>query len=169
MSELKVLNWRVEVDPDATRRTHDRMRAGGPENCGCVSCRNFIATRFLAYPPEALELFARLGIRPDRESEVGGPSRLSDGTYGYDGWFHFIGAILKHPPVVTGVKRVNTPAGVREVPWNLVVCEDLRNNFLICLDDEEADIVPPEFGGEPIVQLYFHTEVPWLLFEPPKD
>jgi hypothetical protein len=167
--ELKVLNWRVEVDPDATRRTHDTIRAGGPETCGCISCRNFIAVRGLAYPPAALELFDRLGIRPDRESEVCGPTRLSDGRYRYHGWFHFIGSILDRPPVTREIRSINTPDGVREIPWTTVEYEDLGSSFIIYLDDEEVDVVPPEFADEPLVQLNFFTEVPWMLPEPPKE
>ena len=46
------------------------MRIGDPEQCGCVSCRNFVAARHFAYPQAILELYSRLGIMADREAET---------------------------------------------------------------------------------------------------
>lgn len=164
--EIWVGAWRVEADPEATRHAHDRMPAGSPESCGCRDCRNFAAARQTAYPPEALELFARLGIRPDRESEIGGALRLGESRYLYSGWFHFAGSIRDGPSA--GSEVIVPPGGalggavVRELEY-----QPFAGRFAILLRPERH-LVPEEFGDQAVVQFEFTTEVPWVLPEHPE-
>jgi hypothetical protein len=156
--------WQVEADPEATARAHDRMPSGSPERCGCRDCLNFAAARTLAYPPEALELFARLGIRPDRESEIGGSIPIAEGRFLYSGWFHFVGRLLNQPAERPCDGEVGDQGSgvVRELHHHA-----LTPQFGILLWSERH-LVPAEFGRDVVVQLDFTTELPWVLPEPPK-
>jgi hypothetical protein len=167
MVKAEVGAWRVQADAEATRRAHDRMPSGSPEQCGCRDCRNFAAARELAYPPEARELFARLGIRTNRESQIGGPIAVSEGSYLYSGWFHFAGTILEGPGpfgAEAGVPAHETGRADRVHPLRY---RPLAPRFAILLRSERH-LLPAEFGDQPVVQLEFATEVPWRLSEPPE-
>jgi len=163
--ELHVLDWRVRADPEATRLAHESMQCGGPESCGCGYCRNFAAARQQTYPSQALDLFGRLGIRPNRESEIGTPMRMAEGRWLYTGWFHFVGEILDGPRLPPAVATV--PAAGRVAGGTLYALQykSLVSGFELAFSDE-AHLVPETFRGQQVVQLEFATEVPWVLSEP---
>lgn len=62
--------WLFSVDKAATAATYAASLASVPVGCACADCRNFEAARDLAFPPEALALFAALGVDYRREGEV---------------------------------------------------------------------------------------------------
>ncbi|MFB3065559.1 MAG: hypothetical protein ACE10D_03495, partial [Planctomycetota bacterium] len=64
-----------------------------PEECGCLTCRNYAAARAQALPQRVLELLTQLGIDPKLAGEVYCYGRSRRGLYGYGGWYHFVGRI----------------------------------------------------------------------------
>lgn len=162
--ELQVLAWRLRADPQATRLAHERMHCGGPESCGCVYCRNFAASRQQAYPAQALDLLARLGIRSDRETEIGAPMRLADGRWLYSGWFHFVGEILDGPRLPPPAAAVPADRDVAGGTLSARLYQPLVRGFELAFS-EQAQLLPEAFHGQPVVQLEFSTEVSWVLAE----
>lgn len=137
--------WILECDPEATRRAYAQISTGDPETCSCSYCRNFVATRSAAYPDGALQLYAQLGVSPDREAEVyelgpptSGPGRL------YGGWHHFVGHVIKDPG------RLVTITPSFEMWFR-----------------EARDLAAPVFGEQSLVQAEFNATVPWVLDESP--
>lgn len=90
---LQFARWQISFDAEATRRAYAAIPMGGPESCGCEHCQNFAAAREQAYPKQARDLFARLGIHHRREAEVYHLNQVRPGTHLYGGWFHFVGSI----------------------------------------------------------------------------
>jgi hypothetical protein len=167
MRIMQILKWTVEYDAAATRHVHDEMLSGSPESCGCAGCRNFAAARNVAYPPPALDLFHQLGIEYDRESEIGSAVDLGGGRFLYSGWFHFVGRIVAGPKGITHVATVprGNSGGIGAGEVYLIDFEPMTPGFALCLA-EKKDMLPSEFGDEPVVQLEFKAEVPWVLDEP---
>jgi hypothetical protein len=163
MQNIRVGPWNVEADPESTAQVHERIRVGGPEDCGCGDCRNFAAARELAYPEQANDLFRALGIRRDRETEVTGPVALEDGRLLYSGWFHFVGRILEGPVPKENENAVARPEVVSKLRFH-----PLTEGFGVLLRPGR-DLLPKEFGKREVVQLDFSTEIPWVLAEPPES
>ena len=150
----------------ATRRAHLAMPLGAPEQCCCIDCRNFAAARHLAYPPEALALFSELGIRHDRESEVGAAISLPSGRLLYSGWFHFVGRVTGGPQPRRLVGHIPAGNGLTGGIVHTLEHRRLTDTFALGLI-EKGDLLPLSFGDQSVVQLEFTTEVPWVLSESP--
>jgi hypothetical protein len=140
METIQLYRWILKSDPEATRKAYAALLRGWPEECGCKSCQNFIAARKFVYPAEALALFDRLGIAYNREAESYHNGRLESGLHSYGGWFHFVGTI-----------------------------EGGENNFEMVGEhfsisfSTHTTLIPRAFGEQPVVQLEFQTEVPWVI------
>jgi hypothetical protein len=142
MQRLFVGGWEIDHDPAATSKAYEQSGLTGPEKCGCLYCRNFIAARGTAYPSALRELFHRLGLESPRESEIWefgfepGQDRL------YGGFFHIIGSIVKAAEPVEGE------------PFYF---------------SARRDLLPSGFPQGPILQVEFQFRVPWVLEEAPTD
>jgi hypothetical protein len=95
MNPVKFARWELECDPVFTRDIFGRLSTGPPETCACAHCRNFAAARNQVYPADVKRLFEVLGISMDREAEVYHTHRIAPGRHHYDGWFHFVGMIVR--------------------------------------------------------------------------
>ena len=142
MRELVFRGWTLRYDAEATAAAYAAARPVGPEACGCLYCRNFIAARELAYPAELKSLAETVGVSPLTESETWEhgatvPERPELRLYG--GFFHFVGEIVHD-------------AGE--------AVEDIL--FL-----NSRSLLPPSFGDAPVVQAEFTLNVPWVIGEPP--
>jgi hypothetical protein len=144
--------WEINYDSEATRNAYARVLAGGPEECGCEHCLNFVAARMQVYPPKALELLERLGISPNREVEIYYMAPLPSGSHLYGGWFHFIGSILS---------GADAARQVAENIWQPDL-ELAGENFSLGFSSRLALVRGP-FAGSPLVQLEFTANVPWVL------
>jgi len=164
---ISILTWTVEADDEATRVAHAAMAAGDPERCGCQGCRNFIASRDQAYPPEARILLAQLGISVDRESQVGGAIPLADNTYLYSGFFHFVGSIVEGPDPLMKIGDIVASGPVEGGVVHSLRYEPLVGAFAVALTNQRH-LLPEQFPDRPVVQFEFTTQVPWCLPEPPE-
>jgi hypothetical protein len=140
MREANYRGWIFECDAEATRQAYGNSPLGGAEECGCRTCRNFVAARPEIYPVEVLQLFNRLGVDPQREVEVYHLGRLDSGLHLYGGWLHFIGRILKQP----------------DAP------EKLNDHFTIDFL-EKSDLAADVLRNHPLVQIELTMEIPWML------
>jgi hypothetical protein len=165
VEKVRILDWRVECDPEATQEAHGAMSSGAPEECRCADCLNFVAGRHLAYPAEALKVFSKLGIQPDRESSVAGAVKLSSDSYQYNGWFHFVGRLLIGPKTREVVAEIREGADIGPGVIQQVTYQNLTDNFEIALS-ERTDLLPPELMNKSVVQFEFVTELPWMIDEP---
>lgn len=82
MRRLECYRWVLLCDPEATRQCYAAIPSAGPESCGCLHCRNFVAARGGVYPDRVRDLFQELGIEPIREAEVAHVHRLESGLGG---------------------------------------------------------------------------------------
>lgn len=92
--ELVVGDQTIRYDQEATAAIYARIRNGWAEDCGCVGCRNLLAQRDEVYPAPFRELLRRLGIDPNKESEVVADGPLENGLHHYGGWFFFVGEMV---------------------------------------------------------------------------
>ena len=153
MELIRVRRWEVEVDAAETARVQAARDSGSPESCGCLHCRNFVAARHLAYPPEAIRLLKSLGVPENRESELYHCGEVEPGVHFYGGWFPFVGRIASGPEVLSG-----GPSG------GAIELEEISNRFSIGFSRRTA-LVPGPFPADGVGQLEFSAHVPWVLSE----
>ena len=142
IEQIHFRGWILEVDAAATSAAYEAARPVGPEACGCRDCRNFIAARDVAYPPDLKELATRVGVVPLTETETWehGPVDPAHPLVRlYGGFFHFVGRIIHDPGT-----------------------SDSDVYFM-----EQRSLLPDTFGPQAVVQVEFSFSAPWLLEEPP--
>ena len=154
MDLIRVLGWEVEVDAAQTARVQAERESGSPESCGCLHCKNFVAARQLAYPPEALRFLRSLGVPENRESELYHCGEIEPGVHFYGGWFHFIGRIASGPEAPS-----DGPNGGR------IRLEAISDRFSMGFTRKTA-LVPESFPADTVGQVEFSAHVPWVLSEP---
>jgi hypothetical protein len=148
MEVIRHNDWELECDPELTRQTYSRLAESGPEGCVCIWCKNFVAAREQVYPPDALELLARLGVSPQLEAEVVNFHQKFDGGLRlYQGWWPIVGKLLSAPP--------RDPKAT-SVPFYL----GFTNGYLP---------VDKIFRPFPLVYAFFWAHVPWVLETPEED
>jgi hypothetical protein len=144
--------WDINYDAESTRKAYASVTTGGPEECGCQPCLNFVAARAQIYPAQVLTLFEKLGISPSREVEVYHMARLSSCKHLYGGWFHFVGSILSGSEAWKEVAE-----NLRQPDF-----EEVNENFSLGFTSR-LGLVREAFAGSPLVQLEFAAKVPWVL------
>jgi len=171
---IRFRKWELESDPQSTRDAY-AIVSGGAESCSANDCQNFAAARLHAYPPEALDLFQRLGIDFRKEAETFHNMRVSlamvkiwreqgrpapdslVGLHHHGGWFHFVGRVVKGPDCFTPIEGGGG--------WS-VQLEPLTDSFSLGFSGTHAALVRRPFKGKPIVQVEFEAMVPWILEKP---
>ncbi len=139
-------------DPEATRCAYEAIKSGASEECGCDECRNFATARGHAYSSDFLLLLRRLGIDFRREAEVYWQGPAGAGRHLYGGWFHFVGSLET---------KAHTGNAVAEDFGNVDV-ERLEKESLV-LFGAGGSLVRDAFAGQPVVQLEFEVEIPWVI------
>ena len=155
MQLVQFAKWLIESAPDATQEAYARIDSGGAERCGCEECFNFANARHLIYPTEVIDLLEWLGIDPLLETEVTHVRRLDSGLHTYCCVFHLVGELVE------GQAR------------NLNLSGRLQNQYLVEAGDgvslafsADASLAPDEFRGQPIVELEFSVDAPWISNAP---
>ena len=148
---VKIAHWLLEVDPERTKGFYQGIKA--EEMCDCLYCQNFVeASKSL--DPAVLQLFQQLGIEP------GKPSHLSDIPKSEDKInrnnlrkYHFVGKVIEGELCnLSDWDETNT----------LQV-----DNFKLGIS-RDMEFGPDNFP-EPILQLDFEADLPWLLVEEPEE
>jgi hypothetical protein len=148
MVRITFASWVLECDPEATRGVLAALPAGGPEECGCLYCRNFVLARATVYGPRFRALLAALGVPPDRESEVyeNGPG-ARPGYRLYGGWFNAVGRVIAGPEGAELAGKAADPG----LEVGIVPAKAL---------------VPDALAGREVLEIGFHVQVPWLVPDP---
>jgi hypothetical protein len=155
MESIRFGRWELLCDPELTRKSYASVITGGPEECGCEPCLNFIAARQQIYKPDVLELFRKLGISHDREVEIYHMARVRPGRHLYGGWFHFVGSI------------VSGADAAKQMAENLWQPDLERTSELFSVGfSSRLALVRDPFKNLPLVQLEISAEVPWILDRP---
>ena len=134
-ANLQIGGYEIEFDRDATAACYSRFRVPGPESCGCAYCRNWIAARKDVLPAEFHELLSQFGIPANGEIEVWETPGQTQPHF-YCGWYYIVGHIL---------------------------CGELARTFNIgslhLSFAPKAVYLVPQFEGQPVCELDFHTEI----------
>ena len=155
MEPIRYRKWELAADPAATRDAYTAIDIGWPEFCGCVHCKNFERARPVAYPPEALELFRRLGITASLEQEVVPIEPVGPEAYFYTGSFPLVGSLVAGPDFW----KPNPGGGLMN---DRAATESLGEKFRMGFTTRLTR-TPKPFRGKPVVQLEFAVEVPWVI------
>jgi hypothetical protein len=147
MKVLVLPGWKIEYNREATASAYAIMPQNGPESCGCGPCRNWAATREQLFSNEFRELLDQFGVRFDCEREVYHNCKLESGLHSYGGWYHLVGRVLY---------------GERECSQRVAF-----GAFSVFFHSSPVEL-PEAFADQPVVQLDFDVEVPWLS-EVPED
>ena len=151
MRTLEVGPWVLEYDRDATKTAYAQIDKCGPEECGCTHCQNFMKLREKIYPKKVLEIFDLLGIDYTKENEVYHTHKTKPGWHSYGGWLHFIGSIIK-------IIENRIPLDSQGNETYLIVEKHFEWSFR-----ERRDEASSYFDENPLVQIDFSAEVPWVL------
>jgi hypothetical protein len=147
-----IQRWQLEYDSDASRRGFAQLPIGS--GCNCQECRNFFAAIDHAFPSEFAPIAGRLGIDTAKPSELAHYGRDDTGALIVGGWFHFVGSI------VAGEDAIREDShGTGHFYLEHLTC-DFQLGFT-----SQLALVPEPLKAHPVVQLEFHTRVPWLLAE----
>lgn len=152
MQELAIGNWLLKCDREATRAAYALIPSGGAKECGCIYCRNYVLARDTIFQGSVRSLFEQLGIDCTKDAEVCEYGRDAGGKRLYDGWFHFIGEIIRTPP---GSSESASHTYTLSADPSLEI-SSLRR----------SDLAHPLFQGRPLVQIEFTTPLAWVLDEP---
>ena len=155
MEAIRFGRWELVADPEATREAYINVPKGGPEECPCEPCKNFIAARKRIYPAEVLALFDKLGISFSREAEVYHMAPLQSGKHLYGGWFHLVGSILS---------GADAAKPIAENLWQPAL-EKVNDDFSLGFSSR-IELLRKPFEGKPIVQVEFTANVPWVISSP---
>ena len=84
----------LEIDVDKTRRFYESLPKI-TDDCSCDGCRNYMLA-IEDFPQEVKSFFRKLGIEPEKASEVfTWSSACESNTAHYGGFYHFCGELIK--------------------------------------------------------------------------
>lgn len=148
MKKIGIMNWLLEVDVEKTAEYYRKEI----EICDCSYCQNFAST-VLSLEDEQISFFKNLGIMPEKPVMLSHFPTEADNNHQYIGFYHVVGRIL------TGETCTMTN-------WQDHHTYTL-DKFAFCLSKENNQV--PESFLEPVFQLNFETEIPWILEESGED
>ena len=154
METIAVGRWTLEVDREATEAAFSKIPLGSPESCECDYCKNLVAARDRAYPEEARQLFAQLGIHYRKEAETWEWNRVSPKLHSYGDFFHFLGSVISGGEAVQYVNGTGTFHLER-------IGEYFDYGFR-----RGAELIEYPFKNQAVAQLEFTTLVPWIIEAP---
>ncbi|MCL2301293.1 MAG: hypothetical protein FWC27_14215 [Firmicutes bacterium] len=147
--------WEIEYDREATRAAYARME---PYGCTCRGCRNYLAN-IPSFPEEVLLFFERLGVSPEKPTEVLG---------GNHGIFHLAGKYISGEDIWQTVPKdyqgsfEELEAHCRaHAPQWIPVADDFDVGFT-----RSIDLQPEAISPEQTLQMEISFRLPWLLDEP---
>lgn len=148
MKSMRYKSWEIEYDEMLTRQIYKKL-ISGPEKCVCDNCKNFLLARENFYPESLKEILNQLGIDYKKETELCYFNRIETGWHLYKGWFHFVGKFQK-PPKDNDLRIYEMVPDFEDFAWSFF---------------DKRDLVPEEFGNNPVVQLEWIGILPWVIDE----
>jgi hypothetical protein len=161
LNTLRILDWIVEVDKEKTRSVCAELpQISDDENCNCIHCRNWVeACSYFSEPVNVF--FGQLGIDPTKEGEISWVCVNDDGSHLYQGFYHFVGRLIEGPDCM-----VPFPFGNEEFHGHNIVLQSLTNELRIGFTEKISLRPGDETFPEPILQLEFNMDIPWVLENP---
>jgi hypothetical protein len=153
VTRVSFLDWTFDVDIDATRVAYRAVETCAPEACGCDYCKNWVLARELAYPASILEFLRDVGIEHPCEAETWESGPIGPGLRRFGGFLHFIGRITDGPQPIDSHQSPDMPYAQVDDRFNVWFWHG-------------AHLVLRGLKGRDLVQMEFHTVVPWLLDTP---
>jgi hypothetical protein len=153
--KVEIGRWKLECDPDETRRLYTETAGGAALTCGCPGCVNFDKVRDANFPVALRALLEPLGIDIDKVISVRRVAPLDSGTSLYAGSFALAGKIVEGDEdlrmecsLADVYERVDEKTNIAlrvwktpPAPWNEVACVRIR--FLMVLPWEGEDPFAP--------------------------
>ena len=164
--------WVLEVDAAATAAAYSEIQSP-TTTCECRWCANFVAWRQHGYPQEILVLMPRLGLDPNRESDVYQQDLdRNEGTVLYRWFFFFRGRVVSGPQAWTLTEDDPDPVlAVTKWELHMLYLAPRQYGFAVGFGDSPSRIrvegtnVPPSLRKGPTTQLEFRAFVPWTVSE----
>lgn len=148
LQQIRIANWLLEVDVEKTREFFNE----GTEVCNCLYCNNFVeACKQL--DTSVASIFNRIGINPAIPGHLSDYPTMDDGIRKYIGNYHIVGRLLEGELCSTS-------------NWNDTNTVQIKN-FTLRLS-KDLEFVPKGFPN-PVLQLEFDANIPWVLDEKPDD
>jgi len=141
--EIHFNDWIIEVDVDRTSKFYNGIN--DEIHCDCLDCQNY--RMYLSKNDAVWSFFQNLGVNPFNDGDYTSYGILENERLLYQGVYHIVGQILSGPTIITD-KWSNV---------KLIKVEDFNIGFSYELRCVHADF------PEPIVQLEFEANLPWLL------
>ncbi len=141
MEEFKLKNWLLRIDRGRTREILKHIKSDG-ENCSCLYCKNYIASRDKIFSKEFLSLMKELGIDHKKDIHTSHIVEIEEGFHLYEIDYYFAGELVFEPPVN---KVINTDYFAYHISSNL---NYRRNEFPL-----------------PALVLECYIKIPWVLEE----
>ncbi|UPM55475.1 hypothetical protein [Gottfriedia acidiceleris] len=148
LQKIRIGKWLIEVDMDRTREFYNK----DIEVCNCLYCKNYLdATKF--FKPTVIDLFKKLGINPVKPAHLSQFPIEIKSRHLYLGNYYFVGRVLEGELCSnSNFNKMNT-IGIE--------------NFIFVFS-EELDFLPEGFL-DPVLQISFEVNIPWILKENPED
>src|SRR6266568_4683509 len=152
MTELRLGDQLVRYDRDATLAAYAQLPQGWAEECGCSTCRNFIAVRAQAFPDAFRTFLSELGIDANKEGEAIYYGPIEGNLHFYGGWFYLVGELIE------AAEKLKT------ITWFVLSCatdSGPRRGLPVLVLYEFC--APPAIFGSRIAAVEFTTLLPWVL------
>jgi hypothetical protein len=141
--KIQLNDWILEVDVERTSKFYNDIN--DEIQCDCLDCQNY--RMYLTKNEGVWSFFQKLGVNTFKDGDYTSYGVHENGRLVYQGVYHIVGVIVSGPTVVTD-KWSTT---------NLIKVEDFNIGF-----SNELRCVHADFP-EPIIQLEFEANIPWLL------
>ena len=168
MTSIRFRDWDLEVDAATTAAAYAEVQSP-TSTCHCHWCANFVAWRRHGYPPDVIELLTRLGLNPDRESDVYQQDlQPANTTVLYRWFFFFRGRVLSGPQAWILAEDDPDPS-LPITKWQLQLLHLVPGAFAIGFGDSPSRIavegrnVPPDLRAGPTTQVELRAYVPWTV------
>jgi len=143
---ITVTDWQLEINRQATQTAYDNS----VEDCFCAYCRNF-RKAYHSLHPELIDLMNRLGIDPQKPSNITEYVINKDGTHLYCAMYNVVGKILS--PL--NFEESNLDSGK-------MLFRDFTEGTTIFFT---SDVNFPGNFPKPLIQFEFFSNLPWVLSE----
>lgn len=148
MERLKIGSWVIEVDVNKTKAFYDKQPLI-TQDWDSVFEENYVLASE-TFPQEVKDIFNSLGIDPCKQGEVSEYKKNKDGSHIYGGFYFIVGKIISGPDFWIYTEEGSMP--------NF----ETINGIQIAFTDKLA-MSPDEDLPNPVIQLEFKLNVPWLL------
>ncbi|WP_088011329.1 hypothetical protein [Gottfriedia acidiceleris] len=148
LQQIRIGKWLIEVDIDRTREFYNKDM----EVCNCLYCKNYLEA-IMYFKTTVTDIFEKLGINPIKPAHLSQLPTEVKARRLYLGNYFFVGRVLEG--------ELCTNSNFNKM--NTIEIENFIFGF-----SEELEFLP-EGLPNPILQISFEANIPWILKENPED